>query len=209
MKKYYLLFIFYLIISVQFIFSDINAITETGDEVILYENGTWAFLNNIISLNKDIKVNKNIFKKSDESSFLIKSKIKGTGIWINPKKWSFSKGSDDIEYNFQLKGESLYGMFISEKIQIPISTVKEAAIENARRVASNIKINKQEIINVNDIEVLMLQFTATIQDVNFIYYGYFYSNDNGTFQLITYTGENLFYEYLHESLLFLNGLSEY
>ncbi len=197
-------------ISVQLINAQINAVTETGDEVILYENGTWKYLYDNVIENSEITVNDKEFVKDEKSTFLVKSKRLNVGIWIDPKRWKFTKGSenDDFEFQFQKKGGDLYAMLISEKMQIPIETLKGIAIENAKSVAPDIEVVKEEYRNVNGIKVLMMQMSGTIQGMRFTYYGYYYSNDNGTIQLLTYTGENLFDDYLDDSEVFLNGLIE-
>lgn len=99
-------------------------------------------------------------------------------------------------------------MLISEKIQIPIETLKGIAYENAKNAAPDIKIIKEEYRTVNSIKVLMMQMSGTIQGIKFIYFGYYYSNTNGTIQFITYTSENLFKTYFDDIELFLNGLVE-
>jgi hypothetical protein len=130
---------------------------------------------------------------------------------MNPKSWSFTKGTDNdaFEFQFQKKGGDLYAMLISEKIQIPIETLKGIAIENAKGAAPDIKLTKEEYRNINGIQVLMLQMSGTIQGMRFTYYGYYYSNSNGTIQLLAYTGENLFNDYQNDIELFLNGFVEY
>lgn len=199
-----------LLFTVQLINAQIKAITETGDEVILYNNGTWNYLNDSIIENDVIPVNEIKFVKGKKSSFLVKSKKLNIGIWINPKSWSFTKGTgnDAYEYQFQKKGDDLYAMLISEKMQIPIETLKGIAIENGRSVAPDIKVIKEEYRNVNGIQVLMMQMVGTIQGMRFTYYGYYYSNSNGTIQLITYTGENLINNYINDIEELLNGLIE-
>ena len=199
-----------ILFTVQLISAQINAVTETGDEVILYEEGTWKYLNDSIIENSVIPVNDKEFFKGKKSTFLVKSKKLNVGIWINPKSWSFTKGTDNdaFEFQFQKKGDDLYAMLISEKMQIPIETLKGIAIENAKSAAPDIKVIKEEYRNVNGIQVLMLQMSGTIQGMRFTYYGYYYSNSNGTIQLLTYTGENLFNNYLNDIEEFLNGLVE-
>ena len=58
---------------------------------------------------------------------------------------------------------------------------------------------------VNGTELLCLQIKGTIQGVAFIYFGYYYSSDAGTVQMITYTGQNLFEEFQSDFEEFLNG----
>ena len=200
-----------ILITAQLLNAQINAVTETGDEVILYEDGTWNYLKDSIIENAIIPVNENEFLKEKKSNFLVKSKKLNVGIWINPKSWSFTKGTenDAFEFQFQKKGGDLYAMLISEKMQIPIETLKGIAIENAKSAAPDIKVIKEEYRNVNGIQVLMMQMSGTIQGMRFTYYGYYYSNTNGTIQLLTYTGENLFPNYRNDIEEFLNGLVEY
>lgn len=199
-----------ILISVQLLHAQINALTETGDEVVLYENGTWKYISDTVVENEEIPVNEKEFVKGKKSTFLVKSKKVNVGIWINPKTWSFTKGTenDAFEYQFQKKGGDLYALLISEKLQIPIETLKGIAIKNAKSAAPDVKVTKEEYRNVNGIQVLMMQMSGTIQGLRFTYYGYYYSNSNGTIQLLAYTGENLFPDYLNDIEEFLNGLVE-
>lgn len=192
----------------QLIHAQINAITETGDEVVLYPNGTWNYLNDSITEESTIPHNEKEFIKDQNSTFLVKSKKLNVGIGINPKKWSFSKAIDNeaAEFQFQMRNEDLYAMMITEKVSFPLPTLKNIAIDNARTVSPDIQIIKEEYRKVNGIKVFMMQMKGTIQGVSFFYYGYYYSNTNGTVQLLTYTGDNLFREYSHDMELFLNGL---
>lgn len=208
MKK--LIFSVLMLLSIELTNAQINAITESGDEVILFDNGTWKYLNDSIMENSNISVNDKEFIKDKHSTFLIKSNKLNIGIWINPKIWSFTKGKDNdaYEFQFQKKGDDLYAMLIAEKIPIPIETLKGIAIENAKNAASDIKVIKEEYRTVNGIQVFMMRMSGTIQGMRFTYYGYYYSNSNGTIQLVTYTSENLFNDYLIDIELFLNGFVE-
>ena len=200
----------FILLYTNMIYSQINAVTETGDQVILYQDHTWKYVNDSIKQNTEININDKEFIKDKQLSFLVKSNKINIGIWINPKEWSFSKGENDdaAEFKFQKKGGDLYAMLISEKIQIPIETLKGIAYENAKNAAPDIKIIKEEYRTVNSIKVLMMQMSGTIQGIKFIYFGYYYSNTNGTIQFITYTSENLFKTYFDDIELFLNGLVE-
>ena len=200
-----------LLLFAKLTFSQINAVTESGDEVVLYQDGTWKYANDSTSkVSEEIPVNDGVFTKDKKSTFLVKSKTLNIGIWINPKEWNFTKGKEDdvAEYKFDKKGEDLFAMLISEKTPIPLETLKDIALQNARNAAPDVKIVRQEFRNVNGIKVLMLEMAGTIKGIKFTYYGYYYSNDNGTIQLLTYTGSNLFDDYFKDIELFLNGLVE-
>ena len=208
MKK--IIFTALILLSMQMANAQINAITDSGDEVVLYDDGTWEYLNDSMVTASEIPENSKEFITDKKSTFLVKSKKLNIGIWINPKTWSFSKGTDKdaYEFQFQKKGDDLYAMLIAEKTQIPVETLKEIAISNAKDAAPDIKVIKEEYRNVNGKRVFMMQMAGTIQGIRFTYFGYYYSNSNGTIQLLAYTGESLFNEYETEIELFLNGLVE-
>ncbi|MEZ4944788.1 MAG: hypothetical protein R2804_04600 [Cyclobacteriaceae bacterium] len=188
--------------------AQINALTENGDEVLLYEDGTWAYKNDDLITESEISTNEEIFVKDKKATFLVKSNKVNVGIWLNPKLWRFEKGEGDNEYLFTLKNEDLYAMFITERIAIPLDILKTAALNNAKDAASDVRIVREEYRNVNESKVLMMQLSGTIQGIEFIYYGYYFSNENGTVQLISYTSKSLLNEYLDDMDNLLNGFVE-
>jgi hypothetical protein len=195
--------------NISIISAQIIAVTESGDQVILNQDGTWQYVDEpLVDEETALPVNETNFIKSKNLTFLVKSNKLKIGIWIDSKSWSFEKGTDNEqnEYQFQKKGEDLYAMLISEKMQIPLETMRLVAVQNAKGVAPDIKIVKEELRNVNGIQVLMMQMAGTIKGIKFVYFGYYYSNENGTVQLLTYTSEALFAEYEKDMEIFLNGL---
>ncbi len=196
--------------STQLIQAQQKAVTETGDEVILYEDGTWKLQNEEDVVEKETPTNSKKFKKDKKSTFLLKSSALNIGFWLNPKVWSFKKAVDnpEAEYELHLKKGDLYGMVISEKIEVPLKTLKSIALENGKAAAPDLKIIKEEYRNVNGLKVLLLQMDGTMQGVKFSYYGYYFSSSSGTIQLITYTAQNLLEEYIPVSENLLNGIVE-
>ncbi|ABG59122.1 hypothetical protein [Cytophaga hutchinsonii] len=207
MKKLFLFLI--CVCSISVVQAQKTAITETGEEVILYSDGTWKLKNGETKA-AVIAVNPKKFVKPVTSTFLLKSTKLNIGVWIDSKTWTFKKAAsnEDAEYEFQLKDGDLYGMMITEKVEIPLETLKEIALENGRAVSPDITIVKEEYRTVNNVKVLMLQMNGTIQGVKFTYFGYYYSNANGTVQFLTYTSQNLFATYKVKSEDLLNGFVE-
>jgi len=208
MKK---IFTILILLFANFLIAQTHAITDTGDEVILNDNGTWNYINDSIPKVIQLKLNDKVFTKNDLSSFLVKSKKLNIGIWINPKKWSFNKAlkKEATEFIFSKKENDLYAILITEKIQIPLETLRNIALVNAKNASADIKVLKEEYRMVNGKKVLMMQMVGTIQGLRFKYMGYYYSNPNGTVQFLSYTFESQFDEFEHELELFLNGLTEY
>ena len=197
----------FFVFTVTFLSAQEKAVTDTGEEVILYADGTWSYLDSESEV-KEIPVNKKPFEKSKNASFLLKSSRVNLGFWLDPKKWSFKKASNngDAEYELQLKGGDLYGMIITEKVEVPLETLKDIAIENGRAVAPDLKIVKEEYRTVNGTKVLLIQMNGSTQGIKFSYYGYYYSNSSGTIQFVTYTSQNLLDSYVNDCEELLNGI---
>lgn len=199
-----------MIVQSNVLSAQINAVTEQGDPVLLYPNGTWEYLSDSATAEVEIPMNTKEFKKDEQAIFLVKSQKAKMGVWINPKKWTFSKAPADeaSEFSFEKKGEDLYALLVSEKLEIPIENLADIAYENARNAAADITIQKKEYRTVNGIKVLMMQMSGSVSGMKITYYGYYYSNADGTVQLLAYTGTKLLDTYKSEIELLLNGLVE-
>jgi hypothetical protein len=209
MKKLILLLICSCCYSLAF--AQKQAVTNEGEVVVLYADGSWEYENAEETETLEIPVNESrTFSSPKESTFLLKSSNFKVGFWINPQKWSFSKSTDgtQAEYELQLKGGDLYGLIITEQISIPMETLRNMALENGRAAAPDIKVIHEEYRMVNGVWVLLMQMNGTVQGIPFSYYGYYYSNENGTVQFITYTAQNLLNTYKESCEELLNGLVE-
>src|SRR5690606_4683266 len=126
--------LFLLILSSALLQAQIKAITDQGDEVILYTNGTWKYLNKIPDAST-IQENSTKFTNSESAGFLLKSKILKVGFWLDPQKWSFKKAvsNEDAEFELQLKEEGdVYAVIIVEKFPFPLEALRHIAVENLR-----------------------------------------------------------------------------
>jgi hypothetical protein len=205
-----LLTLTFLLFIISFGQAQKKAVTETGEDVFLYDDGTWTYAQEKADEPTEIPVNSKSFEKNPKSTFLLKSTNVKVGIWLDAKKWTFKKSTsnEDAEYEFQMKNSDLYGMLISEKIEIPLTTLRNIALENGRAVAPDLRIVKEEYRTVNGLKVLLLQMDGAMQGIKITYYGYYYSSPEGTVQFITYTSQSLHQEYLSESENLLNGFSK-
>jgi hypothetical protein len=101
----------------------------------------------------------------------------------------------------------MYAMLITEKIEIPIKNLRKIALSNARSVAPDVQIIKEEMRKVNGQYYLCMQMNGTIEGIKFTYYGYYFSSSKGTVQFISYTAQNLFESYKSDMESLLNGMS--
>lgn len=186
-----------------------KAITDTGEEVILNDNGTWKYLNKTQVSVKKIASNSKKFKKPSQSTFLLKSVKNDSAYWLNTSKWVFKKNENDpaIEYQFQHKDKDLYAMAITEEIKIGIESLTDIALSNAKDAAPDARVIKKEYRTVNGKKVIYMEMEGTIQSIQFTYAGYYFSDDSGSTQLVTYTSSNLIDKYKPDIVKFLNGLT--
>ncbi len=209
MKKITLLLLCFALTN-SYLFAQTKAVTELGEEVFLYEDGTWKYAHEKTKKDSPISTNPKKFKKHKTATFLLKSSKFNIGFWLNPKAWSFKKdeSATGVEYELKWKEGDLYAMILTEKLEIPLNTLKEIALDNARDAAPDIKIIKEEYRKINGLNVLFIQMNGTMKGIKFSYYGYYYSNQNGTVQFVTYTSQNLLGEYQKDCEILLNGLVE-
>lgn len=208
MKKIILLveFVFVSLAS----FSQQTAVTETGDIVILYDNGTWSYLHKDTIAADDILINSEKFFKSDSALFLLKSTRIDMGCFLDPKKWTVEKTNENeaAEYEINNMGLGLYGMLITENINLPLESLANIALDNARVAAPDVTVTDKQYRYVNGLKVLMMRMTGTIQGFRFSYYGYYYSTKNGAAQFLVYSSEDIVNQNLTEIEALLNGLVE-
>lgn len=191
--------------------SQTKALTSNGEEVLLFSNGTWKYVNENLSTaseSREVLTNAKPFKKNAASSFEVISKKVNASVFINPKKWKFALGEDGSagEYDFEFRNGDVYGMIIAERTEIPLESLKEIAVKNAKDVAPDINVAEEEYRMVNNKKILCLQMNGTIKGIMFSYYGYYFSSPNGTIQFLTYTSRNLFADNRNEMEELLNGL---
>ncbi|GAB3688894.1 hypothetical protein GCM10027592_04550 [Spirosoma flavus] len=198
-----------LLMSLSFsVYAQIKAVTDKGDEVLLYANGTWKYSKDTEPATTEISTNPIPFKRSTSADFLLKSNRASIGFWLNPQKWTFKKGAEGeaAEYKLQAKNGDLYGMIIAEKIQVPLNMLKNIALKNARVAAPDIQLQQEEYRTVNGQRVLHLKMTGTIEGIVFTYYSYNYSDAGGTIQFLVYSSEKLMQQNQAVAEELLNGL---
>ncbi|MEP6645574.1 MAG: hypothetical protein ABJC12_00675 [Saprospiraceae bacterium] len=192
------------------VFSQVSAVTETGDQVVLYDNGTWVYLHKDSINVADIHTSSQKYNKDEASSFLLKSTRINIGTYLDPKKWTFKKAAETeaAEYEINNTESGLYGMMITEKLNLPLESLANIALDNARDAAPDVKVVQKEYRYVNGLKVLMMRMTGTIQDIKFSYYGYYYSINGGATQFLVYSSEDIVDKNIALIEDLLNGLVE-
>jgi hypothetical protein len=147
--------------------------------------------------------------KSSSSNRLFKTEIGAFGVWYDQTKWKQSQAPDAKgKVVFQLIGEAANAVVYGEGTEVPISFVKEIVLNNFQKLNEDVKVILEEKRVVNGREILCLKVEGKSKQIPIpiISYGYYYGGKEGTIQVITFTGKNLFGKYEGELTNFLNGL---
>lgn len=186
-----------------------RAVTDEGVVVILNDDGTWTPENPDEGDSDKIPLNSAVFKKPSGATFSLKSTVNDSEIWLDPKDWSFKKATSNqaAEYELQLKGRDLYAMLITEQVTIDMDKLTQIALQSAKSKAPNMRIVNREYRVVNGNKLVYMEMRGSMNGIDFTYRGYYYSDDSGTTQFVTYTGTNLRDKYSDDTENLLNGFS--
>jgi hypothetical protein len=182
-----------------------RATTEDGRRVLLYPDGRWKY--EPAAPAADSGKGGKAYARATAATERVDLLRGGMTLFVDPGKWKQTASDDPTKISFRHASGEAYGMVVAERLAIPLPRLKEIAINNAREAAPDVKVTLEERRRVNEVDVLAMQMEGTIQGIPFTYYGYYFSGPQGSVQLLTYTGSNLFAEYKPEFEDFLNGLT--
>src|SRR5271157_2927166 len=161
--------------------ADRKAKTEDGKEVILRDDGTWVYADVVKNDKKEGQEPKKEFKKPVNAKLQYKGKRGTLALYLVPGVWEKMENplSPAAEVGFRYKDGDVYAIVIAERIMVPLETLKQFALTNARRLDDKARIIKEEKRTVNGNEVLCLILNAKPQGVPMTYYNYYYSGKEG------------------------------
>ncbi len=182
-------------------FSQITAVTENGDTVLLKKDGTWEFKTEFSATDSNdvftIDTNYTPFSKSDLARKVVKGQSVDYELWYDSDKWALNdtKINSSAEYILKFKQGEAYCMILPERVTLSTEGLLKIAAENAQKVAKDVKIFDKEMRIVNGSYVCEMKLRGETKGIKFIYYSYYVTRPKCTIQLITYTTQDLFDEY--------------
>lgn len=185
-----------------------RAITESGEHVILYSDGTWEFEESAGEAPLPNRtVNPQKFLTPQTAKDVLKGKEISYQLFYDSKKWQKPEegSNDNAEFSLIHADKNVYAMVIPENVSVPLENLRNIVISNARAASKNVSILSEEERNVNGQKVIMLNIKADIEGMSFVYLYYIYSGENSAIQLICFTTEELFSEYRKDMEDLLNG----
>ena len=179
-----------------------RATRSDGSVVLLFANGTWKPDTEVSTS----KASGGSYRKPGNATATV-DLLKGVSVAYDPTRWSLLPSDKPGRRQLNHRDGDGYALIIAERLQIPIATLKNIVLQNARTAAPDAKIVREEQRMVNGVPVTCMELTGTAQGIPFRYFGYYYAGKAGTIQVITYTGDSLFPEYRDAFEELLNGFT--
>jgi hypothetical protein len=180
----------------------IEATTSDGKKVILRPDGTWSYVQPTKA-----GAEANRFEKPAAATEVLKSQKGFCEVWYDRGKWQQIPPSNPAaEFELIHASREANALIITERIAMPMSALRNAALANARKAAPDIAIEWEQERTVNGARVLAMRLAGTTQGVPFKYYCHYWAGKAGVLQVITFTGANLFNEFQADFTDLLNGL---
>jgi len=214
------IFAFSTLLLVNGLIAQQRAVTESGDTIFIYDNGTWsfeledeiirsleegAFMDQPLDIDTILttfshtpNVDKEVIPKSEQFKFKYNNE--------NWKRVPPADLNEDAEFAFQHRDVDIWAILITEQTEIDVENLLKIAITNMEEnTGTEVGIKKVELLNVNGAEILRGTLHASFSGINFIFDSYYYSDERGTTQFSTWTSEKIWEN--NQSLIhdFLNG----
>jgi len=212
MQKIVFNFIFFISFSLH-ANEGVNAITEDGQGVVLYSNGTWAF--KLEPKRPQVKKTKKVKpppvppvkNKRVESKSTLKGKYNAYKIIYDNTLWKkTSSANDDAEIQLEHKAGNGFAMVIFDRSPISLENLKKQVLTTMRSVASKVEIISEEKKRIKNHQIMILKINSTIENTPFSYFNYYASGKLGTIQFVTYTATALMADYETDFKTLLDGL---
>jgi hypothetical protein len=188
------------LLAVSGVSAAVKATTDDGRRVILNDNGTWQYPKAAVTSNG------NKFKRPDQATGEI-SLLRGkASVFYLKDKWPKLKEPEAGRFELKHRDGDAYAVIVSERIHIPLDSLKTIALKNAKNVAPDAVIVEEQMRVVNGTEMLYLRISGTMQGIALTYMGHYFTNSDGSIQVITFTSDNLLPEYQADLQEFISGL---
>ncbi|MEO8028742.1 MAG: YbjN domain-containing protein, partial [Bryobacteraceae bacterium] len=148
-----------------------------------------------------------VHTRSQNAKTEVKTPFGDFSVWVDLTKWKQSALPDEPKViQFESLGGDAYAKVISEKAKIPKNSLREVAVENARKADPNIKVILKEERIVNGRHVGVMQMDGVVKNLPIVYYGYYYGGSSGSVQVVCFTLKGAFEENLARFTELLDGL---
>jgi hypothetical protein len=196
-----------------------RAVTEYGDTIYIYNNGTWSFeqldetpeLDELAFLTAELKIDTldSDFSYSPKNKKEVQNTQGQFTIKYNDEQWKRvppATLNDDAEFAFQSKKSDIWCIVISEETPIEADKLYRIAKKTmGENSGTEPKVIKTELRKVNGTEVIRGVLEASFSGITFIFDSYYFSNELGSVQFTTWTSNKVWERNESHILEMLNG----
>jgi hypothetical protein len=125
---------------------------------------------------------------------------------FNPRTWKEVPSGEVGKRMFEHADGLGFATVIAERIDVPTEQLRDRALADMRKTASEVRVVTEQRRRVNGTDMLSLQTDVTVQGIPLTYLGYYYGGASGTVQVVTYTQRAQFADARREFEEFLDGL---
>lgn len=217
-------FIFSMLLSllgVNEINAQIKAVTENGDTIFVYNDGTWSFTEKEASpmdaqlsfLDRELNIDtiQETFKVAESATKEAKNKFDLFKIMYDEKKWDRippgKLNNEEAEMAFISKEKDIYSLVIAEEAEIGQENILKIALGMMeKRTGGTVELLNVQQRTVNGTGILSGQFKVDISGMILTFDSYYYSSPKGTVQFTTWAGSSVWEKNQKVVKEFLNGL---
>lgn len=124
----------------------------------------------------------------------------------DPDQWRLAARHGDGQFAFSHSSGEGHALVISERTALSPDSIQDVALANAQSVDPHASIGFRNKIRANGVPLWFLKIEVTVETIPMIYWGYFYSGESGTVQVVTYAEKSRFPEYEQSFMDLLSGL---
>lgn len=207
-------------IASSVIHAQVTAVTEYGDTIYVYDNGRWSFqlddppIYEAESTVKEWNIKVDTVAAEYSTPALANEKLTSRysfyEVSYDDSAWRrvpSGQLNEDAEYAFVGKDADIYCLAIPEESEMTKEAILRIALDNAAEgIGSKPELLMSELRTVNGVPVINGRFSIDMNGLNVIFNSYYYADDRGTLQFITWCAANVFEKYLPVMESMLNGL---
>jgi hypothetical protein len=156
-----------------------EAKTNDGSAVTLYEDGTWR--------PKTLQLDHRIIRKGDFANQLVKSRFGFFEFWVDPKIWHREQDSGAFEFSYAHNDNEAGCGVIPERVQMTQDALRNAVLKNVQATDSKAKIAQESKAFVNGLGGQVVELNATVEGLFITYYTFLWTGSKGTVRIACWT----------------------
>lgn len=128
---------------------------------------------------------------SEEASASVSGEFVNYLVSYDDDVWTVEEGgdTDEYEYLFSNKDESIFAMLIAERMELTYENLKTAALENFESVSDDVEVLDEKTVKVNGFDMHSMRTRVEMDGMTAVYEGYYYVGDEGSIQFVAYSLE--------------------